>query len=94
MRFAFREVSRNFNERTFEGTYGPLARYRFAAENRGNEGQYAHRKGQWQRRYGMSWRYFTLRHPNNPNVVTVSGKPSLDMKPGTYNNILKRAGLK
>jgi hypothetical protein len=61
MRFAFREVSRNFNERTFEGTYGPLARYRFAAENRGNEGQYAHRKGQWQRRYGMSWRYFTLR---------------------------------
>ena len=34
------------------------------------------------------------RHPSKPGHVTVSGKMSADMAPGTYNNILKQAGLK
>jgi len=33
-------------------------------------------------------------HPRKPGTVTVSGKPSHDLAPGTYNNILKQAGLK
>jgi len=33
-------------------------------------------------------------HPGKPGTVTVAGKPSQDMAPGTYNNILKQAGLK
>jgi len=33
-------------------------------------------------------------HDEKPGTVTVAGKPSQDMAPGTYNNILKQAGLK
>jgi predicted RNA binding protein YcfA (HicA-like mRNA interferase family) len=33
-------------------------------------------------------------HPRKTGTVTVAGKPSQDMAPGTYNNILKQAGLK
>jgi predicted RNA binding protein YcfA (HicA-like mRNA interferase family) len=33
-------------------------------------------------------------HPNKPGTVTVSGKPSVDIPPGTLNSILKQAGLK
>jgi predicted RNA binding protein YcfA (HicA-like mRNA interferase family) len=35
-----------------------------------------------------------FRHPTKPGTVTVSGKPSLDLRPGTLNSILKQAGLK
>ncbi len=35
-----------------------------------------------------------FRHPTKPGFVTISGKPSADMDPGTYDNILKQAGLK
>lgn len=35
-----------------------------------------------------------LKHPNKPGSVTVAGKPSLDLPPGTLNSILKQAGLK
>ncbi|HZF13915.1 MAG TPA: type II toxin-antitoxin system HicA family toxin [Thermoanaerobaculia bacterium] len=35
-----------------------------------------------------------FRHPIKPGTVTVSGKPSLDLPPGTLNSILKQAGLK
>jgi len=35
-----------------------------------------------------------FRHPNKPGTVTVSGKPSMDVAPGTLNSILKQAGLK
>jgi predicted RNA binding protein YcfA (HicA-like mRNA interferase family) len=35
-----------------------------------------------------------LRHPTKPGTVTVSGKPSLDLSPGTLSSILKQAGLK
>lgn len=31
---------------------------------------------------------------NKPGTVTVAGKPSLDVPPGTLNAILKQAGLK
>lgn len=34
------------------------------------------------------------KHPSKPGTVTVAGKPSLDVPPGTLNSILKQAGLK
>lgn len=33
-------------------------------------------------------------HPVKPGKVTISGKLSDDLAPGTWNNILKQAGLK
>jgi predicted RNA binding protein YcfA (HicA-like mRNA interferase family) len=33
-------------------------------------------------------------HPIKPGTVTVSGKPSVDIPPGTLNSALKQAGLK
>jgi predicted RNA binding protein YcfA (HicA-like mRNA interferase family) len=33
-------------------------------------------------------------HPRKPGTVTVAGRPSVDIPPGTLNNILKQAGLK
>lgn len=33
-------------------------------------------------------------HPSKPGTVTVSGKPSVDVPPGTLNSALKQAGLK
>jgi predicted RNA binding protein YcfA (HicA-like mRNA interferase family) len=33
-------------------------------------------------------------HSSKPGTVTVAGHPSLDIPPGTLNNILKQAGLK
>ena len=35
-----------------------------------------------------------LKHPDKPGRVTVAGKPSDDLAPGTLNSILKQAGLK
>jgi predicted RNA binding protein YcfA (HicA-like mRNA interferase family) len=35
-----------------------------------------------------------LKHPVKPGRVTVAGKPSDDLAPGTLNSILKQAGLK
>jgi predicted RNA binding protein YcfA (HicA-like mRNA interferase family) len=34
------------------------------------------------------------KHPDRPGLVTVPGKPSDDVRPGTLNSILKHAGLK
>jgi predicted RNA binding protein YcfA (HicA-like mRNA interferase family) len=34
------------------------------------------------------------RHPRKPGRVTVAGKPSDDLAPGTLNSILKQAGLR
>jgi len=33
-------------------------------------------------------------HPSKPGTVTIAGKESIDMPPGTLNNVLKQAGLK
>jgi predicted RNA binding protein YcfA (HicA-like mRNA interferase family) len=33
-------------------------------------------------------------HSSKPGTVTVAGHPSVDIPPGTLNNILKQAGLK
>lgn len=33
-------------------------------------------------------------HPTKPGAVTVAGKPSVDVPPGTLNSALKQAGLK
>ena len=35
-----------------------------------------------------------FKHPNKPGRVTVAGKPSDDIAPGTLNSILKQAQLK
>jgi len=35
-----------------------------------------------------------FKHPTKAGAVTVSGKPSVDVPPGTLNSILKQAGLK
>lgn len=35
-----------------------------------------------------------FKHPIKPGTVTVAGKPSIDIPPGTLNSILKQAGLK
>jgi predicted RNA binding protein YcfA (HicA-like mRNA interferase family) len=35
-----------------------------------------------------------FKHPSKPGRVTVAGKPSDDVAPGTQNSILKQAGLK
>ena len=34
------------------------------------------------------------KHPNKLGTVTVAGKPSLDVPPGTLSAILRQAGLK
>jgi predicted RNA binding protein YcfA (HicA-like mRNA interferase family) len=34
------------------------------------------------------------KHPFKAGTVTVSGKPNVDVPPGTLNSILKQAGLK
>jgi len=35
-----------------------------------------------------------FKHPRKPGRVTVAGKESHDLAPGTMNSILKQAGLK
>jgi predicted RNA binding protein YcfA (HicA-like mRNA interferase family) len=35
-----------------------------------------------------------FKHQSKSGTVTVSGKPSVDVPPGTMNSILKQAGLK
>jgi predicted RNA binding protein YcfA (HicA-like mRNA interferase family) len=35
-----------------------------------------------------------FRHPIKKGTVTIAGKPSVDMPPGTVNSALKQAGLK
>lgn len=34
------------------------------------------------------------KHPSKPGLVTIPGKPSDEVPPGTWNSILKQAGLK
>jgi predicted RNA binding protein YcfA (HicA-like mRNA interferase family) len=34
------------------------------------------------------------KHPRKKGRVTIHGKPSMDLAPGTCNSILKQAGLK
>lgn len=35
-----------------------------------------------------------FKHPSKPGRVTIPGKPSDDLAPGTLNSVLKQAGLK
>lgn len=35
-----------------------------------------------------------FRHPDRPGTITIAGKPSAEMPPGTLSAILKQAGLK
>jgi predicted RNA binding protein YcfA (HicA-like mRNA interferase family) len=35
-----------------------------------------------------------FKHPTKPGLVTVSGHPNVDIPKGTFNSLLKQAGLK
>ena len=35
-----------------------------------------------------------FKHPSKPGRVTIAGHPNHDLAPGTFNSILKQAGLK
>jgi len=35
-----------------------------------------------------------FKHPKKPGLVTVPGKPGDDLGPGTFNSVLRQAGLK
>lgn len=48
--------------------------------------------GWYQVRQKGSHRQF--KHPEKPGLVTIAGKPSDDLAVGTFNSILKQAGLK
>lgn len=50
------------------------------------------RDGWFQVRQRGSHRQF--HHASKPGTVTVSGNPGLDMPRGTFNSVLKQAGLK
>ena len=38
--------------------------------------------------------YRQFHHPSKSGTVTVSGKPSVEVPPGTLNSVLKQAGLR
>ncbi|MBX7183622.1 MAG: type II toxin-antitoxin system HicA family toxin [Vicinamibacteria bacterium] len=42
----------------------------------------------------MTGSHRQFHHPSKPGTVTVSGKPNIDLPPGTLNSALKQAGLK
>ena len=42
----------------------------------------------------MKGSYRQFKHPTKQGVVTVAGKPNVDVPVGTLNSILKQAGLK
>jgi predicted RNA binding protein YcfA (HicA-like mRNA interferase family) len=35
-----------------------------------------------------------MKHSANPNVLTIAGRDGQELRPGTLNDILKKAGLK
>ena len=45
---------------------------------------------QWVRTRGSHRHY---RHPVKPGTVTIAGRPSTDLPPGTWNGIMKQAGI-
>jgi predicted RNA binding protein YcfA (HicA-like mRNA interferase family) len=51
-----------------------------------------HEDGWWLVATRGSHRQF--KHPTKPGRLTVPGKPSDDLAPGTFNSVLKQAGLK
>lgn len=42
---------------------------------------------------GQKGSHAQYKHPTKPGRVTVPGKPSGDLPPGTWDSILKQAGL-
>ena len=45
-------------------------------------------------RYETRGSHRQYKHPRKPGRVTIAGKPSDDLAPGTWNSILKQAGLR
>jgi predicted RNA binding protein YcfA (HicA-like mRNA interferase family) len=43
---------------------------------------------------GVRGSHRQFKHPTKPGRVTLPGKPSDDLAPGTLNSVLKQAGLK
>jgi predicted RNA binding protein YcfA (HicA-like mRNA interferase family) len=46
------------------------------------------------RQVRMKGSHRQFQHPTKPGTVTVAGKLSVDLPPGTLNSVLKQAGLK
>jgi predicted RNA binding protein YcfA (HicA-like mRNA interferase family) len=46
------------------------------------------------RQVRMKGSHRQFHHPVKSGTVTVAGKPSVDVPPGTLNSVLKQAGLK
>jgi HicA toxin of bacterial toxin-antitoxin, len=42
----------------------------------------------------MSGSHRQFKHPSKPGVVTIAGKPSATLPPGTEQSILKQAGVR
>ncbi|WP_081699874.1 type II toxin-antitoxin system HicA family toxin [Candidatus Symbiobacter mobilis] len=42
----------------------------------------------------QSGRHRQFHHPSKSGIVTIAGKLSIDVPPGTLNSVLKQAGLK
>jgi predicted RNA binding protein YcfA (HicA-like mRNA interferase family) len=51
------------------------------------------RKDGWEQ-VAMRGSHRQFKHPKKPGRVTVAGKPSDELAPGTFHSILKQAGLK
>ncbi|ADJ27058.1 type II toxin-antitoxin system HicA family toxin [Nitrosococcus watsonii] len=49
--------------------------------------------GGWER-VRMKGSHRQFKHPTKGGTIIIAGKPSVDVPPGTANNILKQAGLK
>ena len=54
----------------------------------------------WQTQTVAGWvehegaRFEIFKHPEKPGIVVVAGKPGIDIPQGTWNSILRQAGLK
>ena len=48
----------------------------------------------WYQVKGSGTSHRQYKHPTKPGRVTIAGKLSDDLAPGTFNSILKQAGLK
>ena len=47
----------------------------------------------WYELPGRGGSHRQFKHPAKPGRVTVAGKPSHDLAPGTLNSVLKQAGI-
>ncbi len=81
-------------KRTFaQGGYPLILKIHFAVGIGEDEGQRIHKTDR-ERRMGASqntWSHWQYKHPIQSGVVTVSGKPNVDIPVGTLHSALKQA---